>query len=249
MQPSHNEIESIVADAFPSERRARVADGAQITTYPVFVLSDVCFVREGLLAAFRSDPFFSTVTAGATADEALAAREPGVLLLDAIFPEAEAVAQKLVHALCHCQLVVLAIEEQAEIVIEWARLGAVGYVPRHASLAEVLNTVKGVIRGEQLCSPAIAGGLIRHISRGLSFVEHDHACEDNQLTLREAEILPLLGQGSSNKDIARRLNIEVATAKCHVHNIMSKLGLQRRAQVANWIQAQRVRGVGQSHGR
>ena len=62
--------------------------------------------------------------------------------------------------------------------------------------------------------------------------------------MREAEILPLLGAGSSNKDIARRLNIEVTTAKCHVHNILNKLHLQRRSQVAHWMQAQRVTGAG-----
>ncbi|WP_074078399.1 LuxR C-terminal-related transcriptional regulator [Microvirga massiliensis] len=220
-------------------RRAREAACPAVATYSVFILSDVCFVREGLLAAFRSDPDFSSVKGSATAEEALAADCSGVVLLDAVFPGAQALAKKIARAVHSRQLIVLAIEEETETIIEWAKLGAAGYVPRHATLAQVLNTVKGVIRGEQICAPAIAGGLIRHISGLPSMAGHYGDCGDAQLTVREVEILPLLGAGSSNKDIARRLNIEVATAKCHVHNILSKLRLQRRGQVAHWMQAKR----------
>lgn len=241
-QPSQSDASACLErDSYIRGRQARNAFGPVLAPCAVFILSDVCFVREGLFAAFSSDRYFSSVKAGATAEEALATEGPGVFLLDAIFPEAQAVAQKLVQTVHHRQLIVLAIEEETETVIEWAKLGAAGYVPRQATLPQVLDTVKGVIRGEQACAPAIAGGLMRHISGLPLIVAHDGDCGDAQLTVREAEILPLLGAGSSNKDIARRLNIEVATAKCHVHNILSKLRLQRRAQVAHWIQAQRVK--------
>ena len=105
---------------------------------------------------------FSRVLAGATAEEALAGfttEVPGVILLDAAFPSAETVAQALVRAVRQCQLIVLAIEEKVETVIEWAKLGAAGYVPRRASVHQLLDTVKGVIRGEQACAPAVTSRL------------------------------------------------------------------------------------------
>lgn len=228
------------------------AQAPSAVAFDLFILSDVCFLREGLLAAFRSDADFPSVGAGATLDEALvrfACGMSGVILLDAAFPKADAVAQRLTDAAPRCQLIVLAIEERAETVIAWAKLGIAGYVPRHASIRQLLDTVKGVIRGEQACAPAITSGLIRHISGLPRVVAPAVDAGDMPLTVREAEILPLLGAGSSNKDIARRLNIGVTTAKCHVHNILNKLRLQRRSQVAHWIQAQKNTPLREHEGR
>lgn len=207
----------------------------------LLILSDVCFVREGMLAAFLSDGDFSRVVAGATIEDAVAvgsADRPGVVLLDATFPDAKAAAKTLTRVARRCVLIILAIEENAETVIEWVSIGASGYVPRQASIKELVATVKGVIRGEQACAPAIAAGLMRHISEQSRASVAGFIDPIPQLTVREAEILQLLDTGCTNKDIARRLEIEVTTAKCHVHNILSKLQLQRRSQVPHWIESQ-----------
>jgi DNA-binding NarL/FixJ family response regulator len=213
--------------------------------FEIFILSDVCFVREGLLTAFQAHADFSRVLAGTSIDQAAgfgSAEKPRVVLLDAAFPNAKAAARTLAHGAQHCQLIILAIEENAETVIEWLRMGASGYVPRQASIKELVATVRGVISGEQACAPATVAGLMRHISQESHAEAATVVNPVPQLTLREAEILQLLGTGCTNKQIARRLAIEVTTAKCHVHNILSKLHLQRRSQVPHWIQDQRRLG-------
>lgn len=110
---------------------------------------------------------------------------------------------------------------------------AAGYVSRDRSLPELIQTVESIVRGELLCPPRIAASMLRRIGtlagrvRGTGVL---HSAAD--LTQREREIASLAGQGLSNKEIAHRLGIEVATAKTHIHHILEKLHLRRRIEIA-----------------
>jgi len=98
-----------------------------------------------------------------------------------------------------------------------------------ASVADLLDLIDGIARGEQVCPSRIAGSLLRRLAaQGL---DRAPVAEAQPLTRREQEILRLVGAGLSNKDIARRLSINLGTTKTHVHNVLGKLHLQRRAEV------------------
>ncbi len=98
-----------------------------------------------------------------------------------------------------------------------------------ASVAHLLDLIDGIARGEQVCPSRIAGSLLRRLAaQGL---DRAPVAEAQPLTRREQEILRLVGAGLSNKDIARRLSISLGTTKTHVHNVLGKLHLQRRAEV------------------
>jgi DNA-binding NarL/FixJ family response regulator len=127
------------------------------------------------------------------------------------------------------RVVVLAIAETEENVLAWAEAGIAGYVPNTASVSDLTSLIGQISRGEQTCPSRIAGSLLRRVAavgRGAG-----PASAAPPLTRRECEILRLVCAGLSNKDIARRLSISVGTTKSHVHNLLGKLSVQRRAEV------------------
>ena len=140
-----------------------------------------------------------------------------------------------VNYVFHLPVVVIAVAETAEEVIAWAEAGAVGYIPKTASLADIVPIVSGIMRGTQAFSGSVAASLLRRISDGgASNRGHQNTTSSPALTAREAQIAQMIATGLSNKDIARRLNIGLATAKTHVHHLLGKLNLQRRSQAVSW---------------
>ena len=125
-------------------------------------------------------------------------------------------------------LVALGLNEQRQDVIRCGRAGFAGYVPRDASIDELCATVADVIEGRLCCPPEISGSLLR------ALFSKDPATEEGEielgLTRRETEVLELLGRGLSNKEIGDELCLSVATVKHHVHHVLEKLKLPRRAQ-------------------
>jgi len=125
-------------------------------------------------------------------------------------------------------LVALGLTEQRQDVIRCGRAGFAGYVAREASLDALSKALRDVIQGKLACPAEISGGLLRALFRA----EHpiDEAALEQALTRREGDVLRLIGEGLSNKEIARELILSVATVKHHVHNVLDKLHLPRRAQ-------------------
>src|SRR5439155_827652 len=107
---------------------------------------------------------------------------------------------------------------------------------REASIDDLVTVIESVARGEAICSPRVAAGLLRRVAALAA--GHGGDLPRAQLTNREREIVRLIDNGLSNKEIARALGIEVATVKNHVHNILEKLQVHRRGEAAA-----RVRGT------
>jgi DNA-binding NarL/FixJ family response regulator len=120
--------------------------------------------------------------------------------------------------------VALGLEEQRQHVIRCGRAGFGGYVARNASVEELCRALSDAIAGRLACSAEISGGLLR------ALFNRPHAANLNEaLTRREGEVLLLIGRGLSNKEIAAELSLSIATVKHHVHHILGKLQLPRRA--------------------
>src|SRR5262249_14313388 len=136
--------------------------------------------------------------------------------------------------------------ETSDNVIAWAKAGVAGYIPRTAALNDLASLLASIMRDEQRCSPRVAASLLRQMSREVEPAgERTYAPSALALTAREIQIVELVAAGLSNKEIARRLDIGVATTKSHVHNLLGKLRVQRRGQVALWMRdrAMQVRGA------
>ena len=125
-------------------------------------------------------------------------------------------------------LVALGLNEQRQEVIRCGRAGFAGYVARDATIDALCKSLSEIAAGRLACPPEISGCLLRALFRGEQRSEESDL--DFALTRRESEVLELLGRGFSNKEIANELCLSVATVKHHVHHVLEKLQLQRRAQ-------------------
>jgi two-component system, NarL family, nitrate/nitrite response regulator NarL len=156
---------------------------------------------------------------------------PAAVLLDMEMGWSLPFTARLRREACGPAVIALAVPERESAIVAYAEAGVTGFVPRDASLEELIEIVMIVGRGEAACPPRVAASLLRRImaqaAGGPQVLDPPVA-----LTGRESEIIALLEQGLANKEIAAKLCIEVATVKNHVHNILGKLGVKRRGEAA-----------------
>jgi DNA-binding NarL/FixJ family response regulator len=206
----------------------------------VFIVSRVRLYRDGVRHLLERRPGIHVIGGAATWERALNLDRPvapDVLLLDV--PIAEGACA--IRALAPVHAVALGVAEHDAEVVAWAEAGAAGYVPQDGSLSRLIATIEAVANGETLCSPRIAAALVRRLA-AIAGDSPGPASTAATLTPREREIVLLLDEGLSNKEIAGRLYIEVTTVKNHVHNILEKLHVHRRGQAA--ARLRRSEGLG-----
>lgn len=207
----------------------------------VLMVAHIRLYREGLADMLREEPRIEVVGTASGADEALAAlreQEPDVVLLDMAIPDNVWLVRALVAAVPGTKVVALAVPEVEREVLACAEAGVAGYVTREGSIEDVVAAVESVARGEMLCSPRMAATLLQRVAT--LALERSPQSIEARLTRREIEILDLIDQGLSNKEIARRLTIELSTVKNHVHNVLEKLNVSRRAEAAARVRAERI---------
>jgi DNA-binding NarL/FixJ family response regulator len=137
------------------------------------------------------------------------------------------------------KIIALGVEDDEDIVLACAEAGVSGFVPPEGTLDDLLATVESVRRGEILCSPRTAGVLLRRVASLAG--NRDSAWIELRLTRRELQIVQLIDEGCSNKEIARLLTISLATVKNHVHNILEKLDVTRRSEAAACVRGAKHR--------
>jgi two-component system, NarL family, nitrate/nitrite response regulator NarL len=198
----------------------------------LLIASEVRLFREGLTALLARRESIHVLGTATECDEAVRlARDlrPDVTVVDQSLPHSLALTRALVDAGPRIRVVVLGIPDAEELLLAFAEAGVAGYVPRDGSLQDFVRAVEGAVRGELHCSPQLAGTIARRLAwRAAATPEMPRAV----LTAREAEVVTLVAKGRSNKEIAGALGIEVATVKNHVHNLLEKLNVRRRAEVA-----------------
>lgn len=198
----------------------------------IFVLSAIRLLRDGIMAALAGQPTVQVVGASdlAVSPDEIAAAAPDAVLLDICLPGALEISARIRRALPEAKLVALCMAEDEPLVTACARAGVAGFVYPEGSAHEIVMAVHSAVRGELVCSPRTAGILLNQV--GAAAPAPAAGCAEEALTPREGEILDLLSEGLSNKEIARRLCIGNATVKNHVHSILGKLGVQRRGEAA-----------------
>lgn len=196
----------------------------------VLIISDIRLYRDGLVHVLERDERIGVVGARSAhdADATLAASPPDVALLDMAHPTAMSVMRDITSRFPSVKVVALGVSQQDGDVIACAEAGVAGYVFRDASLEELRATIESAARGELRCSPAMAATLLRRVANLASA----QPSAPTNLTRREQEIVDLISEGLSNKQIAARLFIEVPTVKNHIHSILEKLGVRTRAEAA-----------------
>jgi DNA-binding NarL/FixJ family response regulator len=194
------------------------------------IISAVRFLRDCLADILGRVPQLGICKQAATLEHAfglLESTHPGIVLHDVAFPGGADTAARLCAAFPDISVIALGVCETEESVLAWAEAGIAGYVPNTASVDDLVELIGKINRGEQPCSSRIAGSLLRRIAAR----KRESTPASCTLTQREQQIFRLVGAGLCNKDIARRLGISLGTTKTHVHNLLGKLSVQRRADV------------------
>jgi DNA-binding NarL/FixJ family response regulator len=205
----------------------------------VFVLVAVRLYRDGIADALERDSRFRLVGSAGALDDArdqldALTEPPAVALVDLGLPEGAGATRALRACWPGVSIVALAVPEADEQVLQLAEAGVAGIVTREATLAEVLDAVAAAARREVLTSPAVAAVLLRRVA---ALGGERGAGDGPALTRRERQIVGLIGRGLSNKEIAGTLRIELPTVKNHVHNILEKLRVERRAEAVSVARA------------
>ncbi len=204
----------------------------------VLVVSELRLLGEGLARLLEDEPGMRVLGASTSAPEALASfakDPPDIVLLDSV-TENPGVVRRVLDAVPTSKVVVVGVSELEDDVIAWAEAGVAGYVGRDASLGELSEAVSCAARGEVPISPRMAATLLKRVA-ALATIQV-LPTGDSRLTKRELEIVGLIDEGLSNKAIAQRLCIELPTVKNHVHNILEKLQVSRRAEAAALVKRQ-----------
>jgi two-component system nitrate/nitrite response regulator NarL len=198
----------------------------------VLIVTDVRLHRDGLAETLQRQPTVRVLGTAARPDDAMAqARSlvPDVILVDMVMRDDLQVVRALARDLPEARILALSVNETEEEVISCVEAGAAGCVAREASLDEVLAALEAIARGEVLCSPLMTAAVFKRV-RALAGGRLGGL--GSPLTPRELEIVALIDEGLSNKQIACMLSIETATVKNHIHNILEKLHVTRRGEAA-----------------
>jgi two-component system nitrate/nitrite response regulator NarL len=208
-------------------------------TRRVLLVADVSVHRDSLVDQLDREPGIRVV--GATSDPVQSVAEfwnlsPDLVLLDVAAEERVPAIGALVAAIPGVKVVAFAVPETESDIIACAEAGVAACVTREASFAELVATIERVGSGESLCSPQVAAVLLRRVAKLAAERAGEPAAS---LTTREREILELIDEGLSNKQIAQRLCVEVPTVKNHVHNLLAKLDVHSRYEAAALIRERR----------
>jgi two-component system, NarL family, nitrate/nitrite response regulator NarL len=203
-----------------------------------FIIAQTRLYREALEKCLDEEGRIEVVGAAAEPErslETIAAAAPDVVLVDMAGLGSADGVRAVAAALPDVTLVGLAVPDTEEDVVSCAEAGITGYVPRDGSYKDLVDAVERGARGEAVGSPRVVAGLMRRVAALAD--ERDEASRA-ALTRRELQIVRLIDEGQSNKEIAAQLSIELATVKNHVHHILEKLHVTRRGEAAA-----RVRGM------
>jgi two-component system nitrate/nitrite response regulator NarL len=209
------------------------------TRFRIIIISAVRILGDCLSQALTHADIVESCDYCSEPDEALAKIvhcQPSVVLLDAALGKGRHFITGVRTIAPTAKIVVFAVAENPDEVIPWVEAGAEGFIPAGVAANEVTPLLTDILRGEQICTAHVASGLLRRLSEVTRANGNRRETQPAPaLTKREFQVLELICAGMSNKEIARRLAIEVATTKSHVHNVLAKLNVQKRSQAVVWM--------------
>ena len=199
----------------------------------VLVVDDHPIFRQGLISLLQQYPEFETVGQATNGEEAVAVAsevQPDVIVMDVCMPGGDGIAATtaLQQTLPKVKVIIVTVSDKDEDLFAAIKAGARGYLLKSVSLRELIDSIRLVAQGEAIISPTVAGKLLDE------FKQTDKEKLDKELngglSLREQEVLQLVSQGASNKEIAEQLFISETTVKAHLRTILQKLHARNRAE-------------------
>ncbi|HLI68933.1 MAG TPA: response regulator transcription factor [Ktedonobacteraceae bacterium] len=190
-------------------------------------------IREGLSAILEAAPDIVVVgeaSDGASIVKLATAELPDVILMDVRMPVQDGItATSQIKQMCqNICIILLTSYDSPDLVVNGMRAGATGYLLKECSAEELRSAVRAVARGQHVLHVSSATHLFAHFALNTPF-SNQTSVESFALTRRERDILPLIGRGYTNKEIATTLHISHTTVKTHMNHLFAKLGARDRA--------------------
>ncbi|MEP7327383.1 MAG: response regulator transcription factor, partial [Gemmatimonadota bacterium] len=203
----------------------------------VVVIEDNRLVREGLASLLDAQPDFKVVGSAESAKAGLQQIElalPHVVLVDATLGNhsSHRFVETIRKTAPGTRVIVMDLLPAHQDVIDFIKAGASGFIVKDATVEDFFRTIRSVDGGTDVVPPSLAGTLLSHIADQAILRNMPGVSEAVRMTKREREIINLIAEGLSNKEIAQRLDLATYTVKSHVHNILEKLALHSRLQIA-----------------
>lgn len=201
----------------------------------VALIEDNRLVREGLTALLGRNAEFSVVAYASSADPAfLQMVHADVILLDVGLTDEDSlqIAVGVQKAHPKAKVIIMDLLPAHEEIVEFINAGVAGFILKDATFEDLVDTVRSVAAGAHVLPPALTSNLFSQIAREAIGRGEDLASDAVRMTARERQVIELIGEGLSNKEIATRLNIATHTVRSHVRNVMEKLALHTRLQIA-----------------
>jgi DNA-binding NarL/FixJ family response regulator len=207
----------------------------------ILVIEDNRLLRDGISAILKKQPDMHVVATVGNGENILVMMDkvkPNIVLLDLglrnqnslqivklsnkHFPETKIIVMDLIAL-------------QAD-VFEFVQAGVSGFILKDASITDFLKTIRSVYQGLQVLPPNLTGSLFSQIvENAINGSKPSAIVESTRMTKREKQVVALIADGSTNKEIAQNLHLSTYTVKSHVHNILEKLALNTRVQIANQV--------------
>ncbi|MFA5891708.1 MAG: response regulator transcription factor [Actinomycetota bacterium] len=203
----------------------------------ILVVDDHAIVREGIRMVLETDSALKVVADVSSGEEAIKqVREikPDVIVMDVAMPGLSGfeTTQRIRDAYPEVKILALTVHDSEAHIFQMLRAGAVGYVLKRAPANEVIEAVKAAYRGEAILHPSVAKLLIRdyltRVDKGQETTSFDN------LSKREREIVKLIAEGRTNKEIADLLFLSIKTVQAHRANLMRKLGMHDRTELVKY---------------
>ena len=203
----------------------------------VLIVDDHAVVRAGLSNILGAEPDIRIVGEardGIEAVEQALELKPDVILMDIFMPRSSGLEAMVAikKSLPSARVLILTVSEREEDLFDALRFGAQGYLLKSATITEIADGVRRTVAGEAILSGGVASKLI---------AEFRGKVDEPKLSIRETEVLQLLGDGLTNTEIADRLFISESTVRTYLHRVLEKLYLRNRSQAIAYAARQHLR--------
>lgn len=210
----------------------------------VLLVDDHALFREGLAGIIAQQPDMEIVgEAGDGLEAIVKARQlaPTLILMDVTMPGCDGIeaTRRIKEELPGVTIVMLTVRDEEEKLFQAIRSGAQGYLLKDIHSRDMLNLLRGAVRGEAAITPLLAGRMLEefrrlaHAAPAVSGVDD----ENTTLTRREQEVLDLVAGRATDKEIAEALSLSLSTVKSHMRNILSKLHVSSRREAARYARS------------
>ncbi|MBI2416759.1 MAG: response regulator transcription factor [Ignavibacteriales bacterium] len=206
----------------------------------ILVVEDNRLLREGICAMLKTQADMNVVATVGNGENILLLIEkvqPDILLLDLGLRSQNSLEVVKLVSKGHEQLKIIVMDliPTQKDVYEFVQAGVAGFILKDANIADFYSTIRSVFQGAKVLPPNLTDSLFSQIiAFGITDVKPSVINDSIRMTKRERQVVELIAEGCANKEIAQKLHLSTFTIKSHVHNILEKLSLHTRVQVANY---------------